>query len=101
MSAPILVDNRKPEVAGLVAKYPFVSGRARDDQSPLTSLEYAVDGGEWQVLSPADGICDDLVESFTVKLPPLSPGPHAVTVRAWDSADNVGASSITLRSPGK
>jgi len=96
-SAPILVDNRKPEVAGLVAKYPFVSGRAHDDQSPLTSLEYAIDGGEWQLLSPADGICDDLVESFTVKLPVLSPGPHAVAVRAWDSADNVGAASVTVR----
>jgi outer membrane protein assembly factor BamB len=96
-SAPILVDNRKPEVAGLAAKYPFVTGRARDDQSPLTSLEYAIDGGDWQVLSPADGICDDLVEAFTLKLPPLAPGPHAVTVRAWDSADNVGSASVTVR----
>ncbi len=96
-SAPILVDNRKPEVVGLVAKYPFVSGRARDDQSPLTSLEYSVDGGDWQILSPADGIADDLVEAFTLKLPPLPPGPHAVTVRAWDSADNVGASAVTVR----
>jgi outer membrane protein assembly factor BamB len=96
-SAPILVDNRKPEVAGLVAKYPFVSGRAHDDQSPLTSLEYAVDGGDWQILAPADGICDDLVEAFTLKLPTLPPGPHAVTVRAWDSADNVGAASVTVR----
>ena len=75
---------------GLAAKYPFISGRARDDQSPLASLEYAVDGGEWQMLSPADGICDDLVEAFTLKLPALAPGPHAVTVRAWDGADNVG-----------
>ncbi len=96
-SAPILVDNRKPEVAGLVAKYPFVSGRARDEQSPINSLEYAIDGGDWQVLAPADGIADDLVESFTVRLPNLAPGPHAVTVRAWDSADNVGAASTTVR----
>ena len=96
-SAPILVDNRKPEVAGLVAKYPFVSGQARDDQSPLTSLEYAIDGGDWQLLSPADGICDDLVEAFNLKLPTLAPGPHAITVRAWDSADNVGAASVTVR----
>ncbi|MFL5304627.1 MAG: hypothetical protein ACJ8F1_05410, partial [Polyangia bacterium] len=97
----ILVDNRKPEVVGLSAKYPFVSGRARDDQSPLGSLEYAVDGGEWQMLSPADGICDDLVEAFTLKLPALAPGPHAVTVRAWDGADNVGAASITVRADAK
>jgi outer membrane protein assembly factor BamB len=95
-STPILVDNRKPEVVGLVAKYPFVSGRARDDQSPLTGLEYAIDGGDWQILTVTDGICDDLVESFTLKLPSLPPGPHAVTVRAWDSADNVGAAAVTV-----
>ena len=100
-SAPILVDNRKPEVVGLSAKYPFVSGRARDDQSPLSALEFAVDGGDWQVLSPADGICDDLVEAFTLKLPALAPGPHAVSVRAWDAADNVGAASISVRAGEK
>jgi len=100
-SAPILVDNRKPEVLGLAVKYPHLSGRARDDQSPLSSLEYAIDGGDWQILSPADGICDDLVESFTITLPTLAPGPHAVTVRAWDSADNVGAAALTVRAPGK
>jgi outer membrane protein assembly factor BamB len=100
-SAPILVDNRKPEVVGLTVKYPLVTGRARDDQSPLVALEYSVDGGDWQILSAADGICDDLVEAFTVRLPALAPGPHAVAVRAWDSADNVGAASISLRAPGK
>jgi outer membrane protein assembly factor BamB len=99
LSTPILVDNRKPEVVGLAVKLPFVSGRARDEASPLTQLELSVDGGEWRELAPADGICDDLVEAFTVKLPALAPGPHAVTVRAWDSADNVGAAALTVRVP--
>jgi sugar lactone lactonase YvrE len=97
LSPPVLVDNRKPEVAGLAAKYPFVSGRARDAASPITQIEMAVDGAEWHEVAPADGICDDLVEGFTVKLPSLTPGPHDVTVRAWDSADNVGAASITVK----
>jgi sugar lactone lactonase YvrE len=97
ISEPILVDNRKPQVLGLTARYPFVSGRARDDQSPLTALEYAIDGGEWHVLPAADGICDDVVEHFNFKLPALAPGPHAITVRAWDSADNVGAAGVTVR----
>ena len=100
LSAPVLVDNRRPEVAGLSAKYPFVSGRARDDASPITQIEMAVDGNEWHEVAPTDGICDDLVEGFTVKLPALAPGPHDVTVRAWDSADNVGAASITVRPTG-
>ena len=97
LSPPVLVDNRKPEVAGLSAKYPFVSGRARDAASPITQIEMAVDGAEWHEVAPADGICDDLVESFTVKLPALAPGPHDVTVRAWDSADNVGGASISVQ----
>jgi sugar lactone lactonase YvrE len=97
LSPPILVDNRKPEVAGLQAKYPYVSGRARDAASPITQIEMAVDGNEWHEVAPADGICDDVVESFSVKLPALTPGPHDVTVRAWDSADNVGAASISVR----
>jgi hypothetical protein len=98
-SQPLLVDNRKPEVIGLVARYPFVSGRARDGESPITALEFSVDGGEWRELSPADGLCDDLVETFTLRLPALAPGPHAVTVRAWDSGDNVGAAATTVRAP--
>jgi hypothetical protein len=97
LSPPVLVDNRKPDVAGLAAKGAFVSGRARDDASPITQIEVNVDGADWHEVAPADGICDDLVETFTVKLPALAPGPHAVTVRAWDSADNVGAASITVK----
>ena len=99
LSPPILVDNRKPEVAGLSARYPCVSGRARDGESPIGEIEYAIDGGDWQVLTPADGLCDDLVEAFTLKLPALAPGPHAVTIRDWDAADNVGAASITVNAP--
>jgi outer membrane protein assembly factor BamB len=99
ISAPMLVDNRKPEVVGLTANFPFVSGRARDEGSPITAIEFSVDGGEWREVPPSDGICDDLVESFTLKLPTLAPGPHALTVRAWDSGDNVGSSSLTVRAP--
>jgi len=99
LSQPLLVDNRKPEVTGLAVRYPYVSGRARDQESPITSLEYAVDGGEWRELAPTDGLCDDLTETFTLRLPALPPGPHAVTVRAWDSADNVGAAAATVRAP--
>jgi len=96
-SPPILVDNRKPEVLGLAVKGAFVTGRARDDQSPLVAMEYSIDGGDWQVLAASDGIIDDLVETFTIKLPSLAPGPHAIAVRAWDSADNVGAASVSFR----
>lgn len=96
-SAPLLVDNRKPEILGLEVRYPFLAGRARDDASPITQIEIAIDGGEWRIVRPSDGIADQLVEPFNIKLPVLSPGPHAISVRAWDSADNVGAAQIGVR----
>ncbi|HET6149319.1 MAG TPA: hypothetical protein VFH68_17415 [Polyangia bacterium] len=101
VSPPLLVDNRKPEIVGLEARYPQISGRARDTGSNITEVEFAVDGGDWQLVPPSDGIFDDRVEPFGFRLPALAPGPHTVTVRAWDGADNVGAAAITVRGPGK
>ena len=97
ISPPLLVDNRKPEVVGLEAHYPLLAGRARDTGSNITEIEFAVDGGDWQLVPPSDGIFDDRVEPFSFRLPALVVGPHTVTVRAWDGADNVGAASITVR----
>ncbi|MEA2700615.1 MAG: hypothetical protein QOI66_4886, partial [Myxococcales bacterium] len=95
-SAPLLVDNRPPEVGELQAHYPQITGRAKDGASNITDIEYTVDGGEWRSVAPSDGILDDPVEAFSFRLPTLAPGPHAVTVRAWDSGDNVGAAGITV-----
>jgi hypothetical protein len=97
VSPPLLIDNGKPEVVGLELRAPFLAGRARDSGSNITAIELAVDGGDWQLVAPADGIFDDRVEPFSFRLPTLAPGPHAVTVRAWDSADNVGAATLTVR----
>jgi hypothetical protein len=97
VSPPLLVDNRKPEVVALEVHGPLLAGRARDTGSNITEIEFAVDGGEWQLVPPSDGIFDDRVEPFSFRLPALAAGPHTVTVRAWDGADNVGATSITVR----
>jgi hypothetical protein len=101
VSPPLLIDNRKPEVLALEVHYPQVAGRARDTGSNISEVEFSVDGGDWQLVPPSDGIFDDRVEPFAFRLPTLEPGPHTVTVRAWDGADNVGAASITARGPAK
>jgi len=98
-SVPLLVDNRKPVVRGLTARYPTLDGRAEDDASVITQLEYAVDGGDWHLFSPADGMADELSEPFSIRLPTLSRGAHAIVVRATDSADNVGAASLVFQAP--
>jgi hypothetical protein len=97
-SSPFLVDNRKPELAEVKVSYPFAAGRARDSFSPITELAYSIDGGDWQPFSPRDGIFDDPVEDFSVKLTAgLSAGAHSLAIRAVDAADNLGAVQVTFR----
>lgn len=98
-SEPLLVDNRKPEVLAVIAKYPTISGRIEDRASPITEIAMSIDGGEWHLLSPTDGIADEKVESFAFTLPRLAPGPHAVAIRASDSSDNLGALQLEVTAP--
>ena len=82
-------------------KYPYVSGRARDDQSPLVAMEYSIDGGDWQILSAADGICDDLVESFTIKLPAARARAARGRGARLGQRRQRRRRVISIRSPGK
>ena len=102
-SQPFLVDNTKPEILGLAAKAgtgiaETVVGRARDAASVISAIEFAVDGGEWRPAQPDGGLLDERDEAFAIALPKsLTPGPHFINVRAWDSADNVGSARIEIR----
>jgi hypothetical protein len=98
-SEPLLVDNRKPDVLPVKVAYPTVTGRVEDRASPITEIAVAIDGGEWHLLSPSDGIADEKVESFSFTLPKLARGPHAVAIRATDSNDNLGAVQLEVTAP--
>jgi hypothetical protein len=89
LSPPVLIDNDPPVLAGVTVTGLRVSGRATDGFSTIGRLEYAVDGGEWQVVFPADDLLDAREESFAFELPPEhAEGLHVVTIRAFDEAGN-------------
>lgn len=91
ISAPLVIDNRPPDVTGLAVRYPFVSGMAQDSATRITRIEYSLDGGEWRLLDAADGIYDSIVESFRFTLPALKKrGTHTVAVRVTDDGANIG-----------
>jgi sugar lactone lactonase YvrE len=96
-SPPFLVDNARPEVLDLTARPSIVTGRAHDAGSVITQIEFSVDGDDWRPVSPDDRILDESDEPFSLKLPHLPAGPHIVTVRAWDSADNVGSARLQVQ----
>ena len=52
VSAPILVDNQKPQVQGLAVKGLSATGRGVDSFSRIDEIAWQVDGGDWQVAAP-------------------------------------------------
>jgi outer membrane protein assembly factor BamB len=97
-SPSFLVDNTRPAVLDLQAQLPRVTGRVHDAASVISQIEYSIDGNDWRPVSPDDGILDEMTEAFSIRLPPsLTAGPHIITVRAWDSADNLGSAHLQVQ----
>jgi len=98
VSTPFLIDNQKPQVSGLEVKYPNAVARAVDSYSRIDEIAYAVDGGDWIMAYPKDGLFDSVSEAFSLRMPDgLAPGLHTLSVRIADEADNIGAASVTFR----
>jgi hypothetical protein len=73
---------------------------AEDAFSPIARAEYSIDSGPWQYVEPIGNISDSRREHYDVTIPspnpPLKPGEHLMTVRAWDRHDNIGVAKTTF-----
>ncbi len=74
---------------------------ARDTTSSIDRAQYSIDGGDWIPVAPIDGVSDSLEERYQFTLPEaLSPGEHAIAVRAYDRYENVGSAKTIVNVPG-
>ena len=100
LSAPFWVDNTPPRVRvvrqAVTAEAGEVVFEVEDSTSPLRGAETSLDGKEWKDLLSDDGIVDSRKETFTVRVSNLAPGEHVVSVRAYDTAGNVGVGKAVL-----
>jgi hypothetical protein len=95
ISVPVLVDNHQPMVKGLAFKGGVVVGVAKDNFSAIAAVEFAVDTGPWIPSEAADGLFDETEEAFELTFEKdIEPGPHAVGVRVYDRAGNMGTAEI-------
>jgi hypothetical protein len=78
---------------GVVYDFQFT---AMDATSGIEKAQYSVDGGDWILLAPAQGISDSKTESYSFTVRGLAPGEHTIAVRAYDRFDNVGAGKTTV-----
>jgi hypothetical protein len=91
-SDPVLVDHTPPTIADLRVAGGRVTGTARDAASRIAHLACSIDGKEWKLVAPVDGLLDGPEERFAFKLPDgLEAGPHAIAVQAADAGGNLAA----------
>ena len=96
------VDNTPPRVEALtisaVSNGHQVTFTARDDMSPVRSVEYAVNSGAWNVVFPVDGIADSAEERFEFHLEGYSDGGvYTLVVKLTDGLENTATARAELR----
>jgi hypothetical protein len=100
------VDNTAPTISKLEG-YPVAAAAgdaayefqftASHATSSIERAQYSVDGGEWILVVPANGISDYRSESYSFTVRGLKAGEHTFAVRAYDRFDNVGAAKTTIQ----
>lgn len=99
------VDNTPPVIERLVASSrPRAANAAdvtaiftaRDATSTIERAQYSIDGGDWNLLSPASAISDAPEETYEFIVSGVSSGEHTVAVRAYDRFENVGSTKTTF-----
>lgn len=63
----------------------------------IDRAQYSVDGGDWILVGPTQGISDYRSETYSFTVRGLSAGEHTIAVRAFDRFDNVGAGKTTIQ----
>ncbi|MBI3893022.1 MAG: hypothetical protein HY303_16000 [Candidatus Wallbacteria bacterium] len=92
-SEAFVVDTSPPAIStpqlAVASGVATVTATVEDSTSNILSLEYLLDSGDWTPTAPKDGFADSRREELAMELRGLSPGEHALALRARDEAGNV------------
>ena len=107
VSIGVWVDNTAPEVGLLKSslvvgedRRAVVAGWARDALSPIQSVEYRVDEGNWKSValgSVESSLAGAYVADLSVSTEVLKAGSHSLQVRAFDAAGNLATDSLPVK----
>lgn len=76
-----------------------ISFSARVQTGSLYQGEYSLDGVNWVIVFPEDGIADETEEEFSFSVSNLESGLHIISLRVVDSNGNLSVSRIELSIP--
>ena len=102
LSEPVNIDNTPP-VIRQVGSGQIIDERVRfifdveDATGRIKRADVSVDGGAWHEVFPDDGIADSPHERYSLNLALVGSGEHTISLRAFDTSNNVGSISVTIR----
>lgn len=103
VSRPFVISNTPPHVE--IKTNEVKDGKveiafdARVRTGRIATAEFSIDGGDWHLVFPDDGIADSAVEAYRITVSDLSTGEHLIGIRASDREGNTGISKIVVRIP--
>lgn len=101
ISKPFVVSNATPVVTvsshNVSGKRVEVSFHAKVGAGRIATGEFSIDGGEWFLVFPVDGIADSAEEDFQLTTPDLAPGEHLIGLRASDANGNTGTTKLVVK----
>jgi hypothetical protein len=101
ISKPFIIANTSPlveiennKVSGKKVEMQF---RVRVPAGSIATAEFSVDGGDWNLIFPSDGIADTIQEDYRFATWELSSGEHLIGIRASDRDGNTGTSKAVVK----
>lgn len=88
-----LIDNTAPEIKDINISGCELRFSAVDEFNYIKSCDYAIDGGEWRMIFPVDGLFDSRGEKFLVDIK----GAHRVVMRVSDYFGNTALKSELVK----
>jgi hypothetical protein len=103
ISNPFVIAEASPQVeitrSKVNGKKVEVQFRSSVAVGRIATAEYSIDGGEWHLVFPTDGIADSAQEDFRITTPELSPGEHLIGIRSSDGNGNTGTAKVIIKIP--
>ncbi|MBM3791638.1 MAG: hypothetical protein FJW35_15005 [Acidobacteria bacterium] len=101
ISRPFVISNGTPVVEvtnhSVEGRRVRVEFRASVGAGRIESAEFSIDGGEWSLVFPTDGIADSAEEQYRLSTPELPVGEHLIGLRAGDLNGNTGTAKLVVR----
>ncbi len=100
-SEPFVIANASPQIeitnSKVTGKKIEVQFRALTPVGSIAMAEFSIDGDEWNLIFPSDGIADSGQEEYRFVTWELPIGEHLVGIRTSDRDGNTGTSKLVVK----